>query len=65
MIADLSIEAQPTVQPVPDKGLVIIVERVDDVALLIGQMVRMGLPEILDSLISRHGRQRELSWGWT
>ena len=52
-------------QPVPDKGLVIIVERVDDVALLIGQMVRMGLPEILDSLISRHGRQRELSWGWT
>ena len=47
MIADLSIEAQPTVQPVPDKGLVIIVERVDDVALLIGQMVRMGLPLIL------------------
>ena len=65
MIADLSIEAQPTVQPVPDKGLVIIVERVDDVALLIGQMVRMGLPEILDSLIPRRGRQRELSWGWT
>jgi len=65
MIADLSIEAQPTVQPVPDKGLIIIVERVDDVALLIGQMVRMGLPEILDSLIPRRGRQRELSWGWT
>ena len=28
--------------------LVIITERVDDVALLIGQMVKMGLPEVLD-----------------
>ena len=28
--------------------LVMITERVDDVALLIGQMVKMGLPEVLD-----------------
>ena len=27
--------------------LVIITEQVDDVALLIGQMVKMGLPEVL------------------
>jgi transposase len=45
--------------------LVIITERVDDVALLIGQMVKMGLPEILDRHIPRHWKQRGLSWGWT
>ena len=45
--------------------LVIITERVDDVALLIGQMVKMGLPEILDRHIPRHWTQREISWGWT
>src|SRR5256884_2983525 len=45
--------------------LVIIAERVEDVALLIGQMVKMGLPEVLDRHISRHWRQRRISWGWT
>src|SRR6266542_1732268 len=40
-------------------------ERVDDVALLIGQMVKMGLPEVLDRHIPRHWTQRGLSWGWT
>ena len=45
--------------------LVIITERVDDVALLIGQMVKMGLPEVLDRHIPRHGTQRGRSWGWT
>lgn len=45
--------------------LIIITERVDDVALLIGQMNRMGLPEVLDKHIPRHWRQRGLSWGWT
>src|SRR5881296_4111011 len=45
--------------------LVIITERVDDVALLIGQMVKMGVPEVLDRHIPRHGTQRGLSWGWT
>ena len=45
--------------------LVIITERVDDVAFLIGQMVKMGLPEVLDRHIPRHWTQRGLSWGWT
>jgi len=45
--------------------LLIITERVDDVALLIGQMTTMGLPEILDRHIPRHGKQRGLRWGWT
>ena len=47
------------------RELVIITERVDDVALLIGQMITMGLPEILDRHIPRHWKQRGLSWGWT
>ena len=34
-------------------------------ALLIGQMVKMGLPEVLDRHIPRHWTQRGLSWGWT
>jgi transposase len=45
--------------------LVIITERVDDVARLMGQMVKMGLPEVLDRHIPRHWTQRGLSWGWT
>ena len=40
--------------------LVIITERVDDVALLIGQMVKMGLPEVLDRHIPHHWTQRGL-----
>jgi transposase len=44
--------------------LVMITERVDDVALLIGQMVKMGLPEVLDRPIPRHWTPRGLSWGW-
>ena len=47
------------------RELVIITERVDDVAFLIGQMVKMGLPEVLDRHIPRHGTQRGISWGWT
>ena len=42
-------------------ALVIITERVDDVALLIGQMITMGLPEVLDRPIPRHWKQRGLS----
>ena len=44
---------------------VIITERVDDVALLIGQMSTMGVPEVLDRPIPRHWQQRGLSGGWT
>lgn len=47
------------------KELVVITERVDDVALLIGQMVKMGFVEVLDRHIPRHWKQRGLSWGWT
>ncbi len=43
----------------------IMTERVDDVAFLIGQMVKRGLPEILDRHLPRHGTQRGISWGWT
>jgi len=45
--------------------LVIITERVDDVALLIGQMVKMGFVEVLDRHLPRHWKQRRVSWGWT
>jgi transposase len=45
--------------------LVMITERVDDVALLIGQMVQMGLPEVWDRHIPRHGPPRGLRWGGT
>src|SRR5881296_2005875 len=45
--------------------LVIITERVDDVALLVGQMVTMGFVEVLDRHLPRHWQQRGISWGWT
>src|SRR5207247_9151447 len=57
--------AQQAQEILGTRDLVIITERVDDVALLIGQMVTMGLPEVLDRPIPRHGTQRGLSWGWT
>ena len=57
--------AQQAQEILGTSDLVIITERVDDVALLIGQMVKMGLPEILDRHIPRHWTQRGLSWGWT
>ena len=41
--------AQQVQELLGKRELVIITERVDDVALLIAQMVKMGLPEILDS----------------
>src|SRR5881398_918539 len=57
--------AQQAQEILGTSDLVIITERVDDVALLIGQMVKMGLPEVLDRHIPRHWRQRRISWGWT
>ena len=45
--------------------LVVITERVDDVVLLLGQMMQMGLPEILDQHLPKHWKQEGLSWGWT
>src|SRR5882724_9519435 len=57
--------AQQAQEILGTSDLVIITERVDDVALLIGQMVTMGLPEVLDRHIPRHWTQRRISWGWT
>jgi transposase len=57
--------AQQAQEILGTSDLVMITERVDDVALLIGQMVKMGLPEVLDRPIPRHWTQRGLSWGWT
>jgi transposase len=57
--------AQQAQEILGQSDLVMITERVDDVALLIGQMVKMGFPEVLDRHIPRHGTQRGLSWGWT
>ena len=50
--------AQQAQEILGQSDLVMITERVDDVALLIGQMVKMGLPEVLDRHIPRHGTQR-------
>ena len=57
--------AQQAKEILGQSDLVMITERVDDVALLIGQMVKMGLPEVLDRHIPRHWKQRRISWGWT
>jgi len=47
-----------------NKARVIVTERVDDVALLLGQRVTMGFPEVWDRPIPRHGTPRGRSWGW-
>jgi hypothetical protein len=46
-------------------ALVILTERVDEVALRIGQMSKMGFVEVLDGHLPRHWQQRGRSWGWT
>jgi len=65
MIIDLAKEVQ---QQMGKSELVVITERVDDVALLLAQMIKMGLPEILDRhlpQLPKAWRQEGLSWGWT
>jgi transposase len=57
--------AQQAQEILGTSDLVIITERVDDVALRIGQMVTMGLPEVLDRHLPRHWTPRRISWGWT
>ncbi len=60
------VQLDKKVQQVFEKEeLVIITERIDDVALLLGQMIKMGLQEVLDRYIPRRWNQRNLSWGWT
>ena len=62
----MRVQLAPQVQELLGQNdLVIITERIDDVALLIGQMVKMGFVEVLDRQIPRHSQQRGLSWGWT
>src|SRR5437016_12864975 len=57
--------AQQARELLGQSDLVIITERVDEVALLIGQLITMGLPEVLDRHIPHQWKQRGLSWGWT
>jgi len=57
--------AQQVQESLGKSDVVILTERVDDVALLIGQMVKRGLPEVLDRHLPRHWTQRGISWGWT
>jgi transposase len=42
----------------------ITIERIDDFVLLIGVMLQINLPEIIDRHIPRHHLQQGLSWGW-
>ena len=44
--------------------LIITTERIDDFPLLLATMLQLGLPEIFDHHIQRHGLQQGLSWGW-
>jgi transposase len=39
-------------------------ETLDDFPLLLGIMIRLGLPVIIDRHLKRHGLQQGLSWGW-
>ena len=60
------IDLGSTLQNPLDPGdLQIITEQIDDIVLLIGSMIKMDLPRILDQCIPRNGPQRRLSWGWT
>jgi len=56
-----------TTLPAATGGIVteIVIEKVDDIGVLIGLMLKMGLQEVLDNHIPKHWKQRELSWGWT
>jgi transposase len=44
--------------------LTITTERIDDFPLLLEMMKRLGLPEIIDHHVKRHGLHQGLSWGW-
>jgi transposase len=57
--------AQQAQEILGHSDVVSITERVDDVALLIGQMVKRGFVEGLDRPLPRHWKQRRGSWGGT
>src|SRR6266540_3717150 len=46
------------------ENLTITTERVDDIPLLLAQMERMGLPDLLDERYPTHGNWQGLSQGW-
>ncbi|HIE02865.1 MAG TPA: hypothetical protein EYP59_21720 [Thiotrichaceae bacterium] len=52
-------------QALEAEALVVVTVRFDDIALLIGLLFKMGLPEVLDNHIPSDFQQRDLSWGWT
>jgi len=39
-------------------------ERIDDFPLLLEVMIRLGLPDLIDRHLKRHGLHQGLSWGW-
>jgi len=45
--------------------ITITTERVDDIPLLVAQLVRMGVPALLDHHFPTHGNRQGLSVGWT
>src|SRR3989304_4806317 len=47
-----------------DAEPVITSERVDDFPLLLASMPQLGLPDIFDHHLKRHGLHQGLSWGW-
>ncbi len=48
----------------PETLRILATERIDDVALLLGVMMHIGLPELLNRHLRRHGNQVGLDWGW-
>jgi transposase len=57
--------AQQAQEILGQSALVILTERVDEVALRIGQRVKMGWVEGRDRHLPRHWKQRRVRWGWT
>lgn len=39
-------------------------ERIDDIVLLLSVMKQIGLPEIINQYLPRHGNEKGLDWGW-
>ncbi len=62
MITELD---EPTQTVLSTADLVITTERVDDVVLLLGHIIKMEMVEVLDNHLPQHWKQRGLSWGWT
>jgi len=44
--------------------ITITTERIDDFPLLLEVMIRLGLPDLIDQHLKRHGLHQGLSWGW-